>query len=237
VEVEAAAQAADEDATTARAQALDPTTVVDTAKVGASLATAELTRDRLRAALPRLQQRLNQAREREYTAAWREDFERVEAKRDALAAEYAQSYPQMVERLVDLLHRVEACDREVSHVNQMAPSGARAHLCGVELTARGIERLLQPDIEIAKELRLPNFKRAANQPLLAWPPPQPSLAAQMRVPTGPGPDWRAATEERDRRRREESERLSAYYEERERELAKRREAELREAREARWRRR
>ena len=237
VEVEAAAQAADEDATTARAQALDPTTVVDTAKVGASLATAELTRDRLRAALPRLQQRLNQAREREYTAAWREDFERVEAKRDALAAEYAETYPQVVERLVDLLHRVEACDREVSHVNQMAPSGARAHLCEVELTAREVERLLQPDVVIAKELRLPTFKRAANQPLFAWPPPQPSLAASLRVPAGPGPDWHAATEERDRRRREEAERLSAYYEAREREAEKHREAELREAREARWRRR
>jgi hypothetical protein len=53
--------------------------------------------------------------------------------------------------------------------------------------------------------------------------------AGMPVPGGPGPDWHAAI---DRRRREESERLSAYYEERERELAKRREAELREAREA-----
>jgi hypothetical protein len=79
---------------------------------------------------------------------------------------------------------------------------------------------------------LPNFKRGTNEPLLAWPPPQPSLAAQMAgmpVPGGPGPDWQAAI---DRRRREESARLSAYYEERERELAKRREAELREAREA-----
>ena len=216
-EVEVAAQEADATATKTREKALDPATVIDAAKVGAAVATAELTRDRLRAALPRLQQRLNQAREREYTAAWREDFERVEAKRDALAAEYAETYPQVVERLVDLLHRVEACDREVSHVNQMAPSGARAHLCEVELTARGVERLLQPDIEIAKELRLPNFKRAANQPLFAWPPPQPSLAASLRVPAGPGPDWHAATEERDRRRREE--------------------AELREAREARWRRR
>ena len=135
--------------------------------------------------------------------------------------------------LVDLLHRVEACDREVSHVNQMAPSGARAHLREVELTARGIEQLLQPDIEIAKELRLPAFKRGVNEPLLAWPPPQPSLAAGLLVPSGgPGPDWHAAMEERDRRRREESERLSAYYAGRERELAKRREADLLEAREA-----
>jgi hypothetical protein len=231
-EVEAAGQAAAEDAAKAHADALDPTITIDTAKVASAVASATLTRDRLQAALPRLQQQLNQAREREYTAAWRVDFERVEAKRDALAAEYAETYPQVVERLVDLLRRVEACDREASHINRMAPSGARAHLRGVELTARGIERLLQPDIEIHKELRLPNFKRGANEPLLAWPLPQPSLAAQvasMPVPGGPGPDWHAAI---DRRRREESERLSAYYEEREREAEKRREAELREAREA-----
>ena len=50
----------------AAALTLDPATVIDAAKVGASVATAELTRDRLRAALPRLQERLKQAREREY---------------------------------------------------------------------------------------------------------------------------------------------------------------------------
>ena len=228
-EVEAATQAADENATRAREEALDPAVVVDTAEVGAAVVSATLIRDRLQAALPRLQERLKHVREREYIAAWRKDFERVEAKRDALAVEYARTYPQVVERLVDLLHRVEACDREASQVNCGSPSGARAHLCKVELKARGIEQLLQPDIEIAKELRLPTFKRGANEPLLAWPPAQPSPAAGLLVPGGPGPDWQAAMEERDRRRREESERLSAYYEGRERELAKRREADLREA--------
>ena len=31
--------------------------------------------------------------------------------------EYAELYPQVVERLVDLLFRVEACDREALQVN------------------------------------------------------------------------------------------------------------------------
>ena len=183
---------------------------------------AIFARDRLRTLLPRLQQQHKEVQEKEYVKRWRKDFERVEAKRDALAAEYAETYPQVVERLVDLLYRVEACDREASQVNCMSPSGARGHLCKVELKARGIEQLLQPEIEIAKELRLPTFRRGANEPLLAWPPQQPSPAAGLLVPGGSGPDWHAAMEERDRRRREESERLSAYYEERERELAKRR---------------
>jgi hypothetical protein len=239
-ETESAIATADKTAKEERAKALDPALSPDPKAAREAMQDAEFSRDRLKTVLPRLQKRHNELQEMEYYAAWRADFERVEAKRDALAAEYAETYPQVVERLVDLLHRVEACDCEASHINRMAPSGARAHLRGVELTARGIERLLQPDVVIAKELRLPTFKRGANEPLLAWPPPQPSLAAQMagmRVPGGPGPDWHAAMEERDRRRREESERLSAYYEERERELAKRREADLREAREARWRQR
>jgi hypothetical protein len=57
VEVKAAAEAADENATKAREQALDPAVVVDVASVGAAVATATLTRDRLQAALPRLQER------------------------------------------------------------------------------------------------------------------------------------------------------------------------------------
>ena len=58
-EVEAAAQAADENAAKARAAALDPAVVIDTAKVGAAVLTAELTRDRLQAALPRLRDALH----------------------------------------------------------------------------------------------------------------------------------------------------------------------------------
>ena len=48
----------------------------------------------------------------------------------------------------------------------MAPSGAHDRLREVELTAGGVERLLQPDVVIAKELRLPTFTRSANEPLL-----------------------------------------------------------------------
>ena len=83
-EVEGAAQEADATATKTREEALDPATVIDAAKVGASLATAELTRDRLRAALPRLQEQLKQAREREYAECWLNDYAAVKARRDAV---------------------------------------------------------------------------------------------------------------------------------------------------------
>src|SRR5215467_6901364 len=83
-EVETAAREADEAATKAREQALDPAVVVDVVEVGAAVASAALARDRLQAALPRLQQQLERAREREYTEQWREDYAAVKAKRDEL---------------------------------------------------------------------------------------------------------------------------------------------------------
>ena len=67
-----------------------PAFVIDTIKAGTTVASAMLTRDRLQAALPRLQQQHKEVQEKEYVERWRKDFERVEAKRDALATEYAE---------------------------------------------------------------------------------------------------------------------------------------------------
>jgi hypothetical protein len=51
-------------------------------------------------------------------------------------------------------------------VNARAPSGVSDRIQTIELKARGLDRLLQPEIEIAKELRLPSFDRQGG-PLLA----------------------------------------------------------------------
>jgi hypothetical protein len=89
-EVEAAAQVADENATRAREEALDPAVVVDTAKVGAAVATAELTRDRLRAALPRLRTRYTEVREQEDIAAWKAEADELEPRGVALLDGFAE---------------------------------------------------------------------------------------------------------------------------------------------------
>ena len=107
---------------------------------------------------------------------------RVEAKRDALAAESAQTYPELWFGASIFSTVSRPAMATVSHINRMSPSGGGDHLYEVELTARGIEQLLQPDVVIAKELRLPTFKRGANEPLLAWPPSQQNLALQMNSP-------------------------------------------------------
>ena len=218
VEVEAAAQAAAENATKTRDEALDPATVIDAAKVGASVATAELTRDRLRAALPRLQERLEQAREREYAECWLNDYAAVKVRRDAAAEQLRERYPTIVAELVALMADIAATDKEIDRINTTAPHGDYPRLRSVELTARGLDHLLQPDISITQELRLPNFTRADNEPVLAYPPPVPNLALQaLSIMPPDNFDWRNWHEEIDRRNgrlRAENARIIAQAEER-----------------------
>jgi len=156
-----------------------------------------------------------------------------------LASELAETYPECVRRLVGILTRIPALDAQVAHVNGHAPPGVRARLQKVEQTARGVDGF-GPNglLSLMSDMMLPKFRfEGGDRYQFFWPPPQPSLIAQMvqagglAVPQGGvfGPDWHDALDERDRRRREESERLSEFYEKREREAEERREAELREA--------
>ena len=82
-ETEGAIAAADKAAEEERERALDPIASPDATKARETLQAAEFTRDRLKTVLPRLQKRHNELQELEYYAAWRADFERVEAKRCA----------------------------------------------------------------------------------------------------------------------------------------------------------
>ena len=236
-EVEEAAQQAEAAAVKARADALDPAAVIDVMQVSAKVTTAELMRDRLQVALPKLQQLLSDVRARKIFEAWAADFDKVKAGRDALAAELAERYPAIVAELVDYMLRIAAVDREVDRVNGSRPLNASGGLKGVEAAARGVDGF-GPNglLSLMTELKLPKFFADDDRYQYSWPPPQPSLAAQMAsapVPRGiAGPDWHLLIDERDRQRREESERLSAFYEKEKREAEKRREAELREAREA-----
>jgi hypothetical protein len=164
----------------------------------------------------------------EYAAAWEADYERVKAVRDQLAAEMREVYPAAVARLVDLFQRMAECDRECSRIAGSAPYGEQRRLRGVELTARGVEGLLQPDVWIALELRLPAFPRETG-PILAWPlPPPPASVASFVLP-GPGPDWHAELKARAAARDEESLRVIAHYKERDRQREDREAAEARAA--------
>jgi hypothetical protein len=213
VEVEAAAQDADATATKTREETLDPTVIVDTVKAGAALATAELSRDRLRAALPRLQARHKELVEADYAA--------VKARRNATARQLSERYPALVAELVALMADIAATDREVDCVNAAAPYGDHPRLRGVEVTARGLDRLLHPDVSIMQELRLPTFTRAANEPVLAYPLPVTNLALQVLAAMPPDNfdwrNWHQEFEKRDRRILEDNRTQIAEAEQRQRE--------------------
>jgi hypothetical protein len=145
-----------------------------------------------------------------------------------LAAEMREVYPAAVSQLADLFQGMAQCDRECSRINGSRPDNEHRRPLGVELTARGVEGLLQPDVYIAEMLRLPFFWRDSG-PIYAWPPHTPPVFASSFVLPGPNPDWQAEIKARKAAQREESERVIAYYQERDRE---RRERELKEGKEA-----
>jgi hypothetical protein len=229
-ETQAAIEAADAAAQVERVKALDPIASPDAAKARAAMEDAAFTRDRLRTVLPRLRTRLKEMKAAEYLARWEPDYEQVKAARDALAAEMREVYPEAVARLADLFQRMAECDRQCSRVNGSAPDGERRRLLGVELTARGVEILWQPDVWVAKELRLPYLSRH-NGAIYAWPPAMPSPFADVpvMVPSGNGPNWHEELEARGAARGEESDRAIAHLNERAREHEER---ELKEGKEA-----
>jgi hypothetical protein len=226
-EVGEAIAAADATAERERVRALDPI-ASPAVKARAAMEDAAFTRDRLRTALPRLQARLKVMEAAEYLARWEPEYERVKAVRDALAAEMREVYPPVVAQLADLFQRTAQCDRECSRINGSATDNEHRRLLRVDLTARGVKSLLQPDVWIAEMLRLPFFWRDSG-PIYAWPPPTPPVFASGVVLPGPGPDWQTEIKARAVKEREESERVIAYYQERNRE---RRERELKEGKEA-----
>jgi hypothetical protein len=194
---------------------------------------AEFSRDRLRTVLPRLQAKHKKVKEQEHAVAWTADYGVVKARRDAVAQQLRERYPTIIAELVALMADIVATDREVDRVNAAATYGDYPRLRGVELTARGLDRLLRPDISIMEELRLPNFTRGAGEPLLAYPLPQPNFAVEFvnSIPPDTFFDWRNWHEEIERRDglRAENARIIAQAEERQRAREEREAAEAKEA--------
>jgi hypothetical protein len=209
-EVEAAAQAAAEDASKAREQALDPGIVVDTAKVGAAVVTAELTRDRLQAALPRLRARYTEVREQEDIAAWKADADELVARRDPLAIGFYKLLPpELLKRIAEHLYTMRAFDREIDALNRRRPDN------------KSVRPLDYATPELSRNLKLPDPDKPSQ---FLRPPPQPNLALQMIAAIRPDPfiisEAAKGTyiKERDRRVMEDNRRQIAEAEQRQREF-------------------
>jgi len=170
-EVEAAAQAADEKAAEARAAALDPILTVDVAKVGAEVAAAELSRDRLRAAVPRLRTRYTEIRKQEDVAAWKAEAEKLATRRDELRMEFMRILPaELIIQIAEHLTAMRKFDKAIDALNYRAPDDP------------SVRRLHYATPELARELRIPNMEKPGT---FLWPPPTVSPELLAAIPTDP----------------------------------------------------
>jgi len=170
-EVEVAAQAADEKAAEARAAALDPILTVDVAKVGAEVAAAELSRDRLRAAVPRLRTRYTEIRKQEDVAAWKAEAEKLATRRDELRMEFMRILPaELIIQIAEHLTAMRKFDKAIDALNYRAPDDP------------SVRRLHYATPELARELRIPNMEKPGT---FLWPPPTVSPELLAAIPTDP----------------------------------------------------
>jgi hypothetical protein len=239
-EVEAAAALADETASEAHRMAIDPSQIVDTKSVAATVATAALHRDRLRASLPLLTERSNQAAEREYAIAWTAKRDAIEAQRDGLVQKLRERYPALVAELIDLVQRIAPIDAEIKLSNSTRPDGEHA-LQNTEETARevlgfgvaGHNGLLS----LVSELKLPKLLADDNLYQYLWPLAQPSLAAQMAaagafsLPEYNWRDWPAELDKRERHKEIDNDAMKDFYQQREREREEREKIAIEKAKE------
>jgi hypothetical protein len=78
-----------------------------------------------------------------------------------------------------------------------------------ELVARGLDHFRIHDLQIMRDLKLPQFEAGAQ---LAWPPHRPfDWSSVAPVARHPGADWASEREERSQAVREEHERVIAHY--------------------------
>jgi hypothetical protein len=81
---------------------------------------AAFRRDRMQEAVRRLGERLSEGRRQEDQARRRVAYAAALAERDALAAELADVYPAIAEKLADIVGRVAANDAVIERVNRKA---------------------------------------------------------------------------------------------------------------------
>jgi hypothetical protein len=230
-ETEAGIVAADQAADDERDRALDVLASPDANKARAAMEEAAFVRDRLRKILPRLQQRHQELAAKEFAVRWHMDCDAVEAKRDALVAEFRELYQPIEAKLPELLARMTANDEEIFHLAVTAPMSEPRRLARAELVARGLDAFSIYEKSIAETLHLPAFE--PGQPA-AWPPPKPSFAAayatSMAVDQGDprrySGDWWQVLEEDDARRAQNEARWAEQEEVRQEESKRSYEASL-----------
>jgi hypothetical protein len=217
IETEQASLDADKAAVLARELALDPIASPDTHKARAAIEDANFICARLRTVMPRLQTKYDKVSRNERHEKWCSEYDRVKIKRDAAAEKLRQLYPEMVAKFVAMLLEIEGVDQEVKQINTAHMpflTDGYPHdphhmlLKSVELTARGLDHFGTYDLQIIKDLKMPNFSEPAKQ---AWPVPKPPIDWSNVTPKFPskGADWWKVKEEEEARKRVENTRIEA----------------------------
>lgn len=166
-ETESAIITAENEASLAREQFLDPIATPDANAGRAKLESKQFISARLRTLLPKLQERAHAVQAEENRKAWQVDFARCADQRNQLAKELAQTYPNVVSQLVSLFSRIRANDAALSDLHGSRPDGAKGTLLGVELTARNLSEFNRDQPSLTRDLRLPEWQESCR---LAWPP-------------------------------------------------------------------
>jgi hypothetical protein len=217
-ETELAIVTADETVSSERADAADliSTPSAEAAQAAISRAdAAQINRDRLRSALPKLREKLSAALVEEAKERWLADYKRVRQQLDNAATLFG-SYIEHAEAIVRLFAVAAEVDKEVSRINGSAPDGVHLRLRSVELEARNLDRFSLDDPSLAATVELRDWNHSGQK---LWPVQNPNsfaaeFASSMVVPPHPGAHW-ADPEVVARRRQEaerEQQRIGEFYE-------------------------
>ena len=160
---DAAAQAAGSEAEAARARALDPTLASEVVSAARRrMEDSAFERDRMATAVEQLRARLLVVKADEEDARRLRIYEDAKAERDRLAAELRDFYPDVAERLAELLARIAANDEAIERINAYGLPRERGRLLCAELTARNLTGWVWNSQPLARrltdELRLPAFE-------------------------------------------------------------------------------
>jgi hypothetical protein len=107
-----------------------------------------------------LRERLKEVRKQKEHQKRRLAYDKAKIERDKLAAELADIYPGIEQKLCELLPRIAANDREIEYINSRALPSDGEHLFIAELVARGLKGFVQDGVQIPRiteTLRLPAF--------------------------------------------------------------------------------
>jgi hypothetical protein len=215
-ETEAAIREADTNAKAERIKGLDLLASPDADNARQAMQAAEFARDRLQAALPRLEKRYCEVVAAEEFSTWLPLHEAAKMRRDALSSKLRDRYIPFVNEFLPLLLEIEEADREVRRVNEAAPRdgaiGTRLH--SVEEEARGPETCGANMLSIIKHLKLPSWEPSS---VPVWPPYRPIDPALIAPVAGGDPrlytgDWWQVGQERESALREQAERETAERE-------------------------